>query len=605
MASQGSQVIVSWSNLSSSDWPKTASSEKNALTVSLPAGPEDYVTAVMEAWTGRGLTIFDQRSRMLFVAGEGPDVIAHYTAVCGLAKRWIEVQVKGVPLDFQRAYDEGRALADAGHPAERLVWAQAGGEDPGYLPHVAFEAGTNLSREAVSTIRYARRLRLVPPGRVKPALLCFALVAGIRGAERLPFLSTGREPEPGGKDSPDQGIDLHEIRKRIGTHRRLRRPDADEIVKPGADLASYRRLAQANATPIESALLRLGCSTADDDPALWDCPRTGPPHRKDARPSLRIRRNRARCGVCDREPLTPAQLVADTLQITPDEAASFILDLKCVTGRPALGYRRPELVSPPRRGTLVTAHVSASRPDRFDCVIYDAGVGYRRNAVIWRPDTANLPEGVAPLRLRRGDVVTALTAEFQPATPGRTGYWQLSIDVPELAVRAVASQVQEIIDGRVVVKDVERVMGARTKVVVAPTEPHLDAVGACLGTDNSRGGAAYRLVNRPAHNERLEIIAYSSDRRTYLVNAMRPAETVDAHIRGGDAIVVVSPQQLHNAIGEGGLNVQLAGRLTGLYTEVVVVGTDLDAAFANLEERRRRSKEHPGIGERDETADPR
>ncbi len=308
MAGRDSQVIVSWSNLSSSDWPKTASSGKDALTVTLPADPEDHVAAVMEAWTGRGLTIFDQRSRMLFVAGEGPDVIAYYAAVCGLAKRWIEIQVGGVPLDFQRACDEGRELADAGSPAERLVWAQVGGEDPGHLPYAAFEAGTSLGREAVSMIRHAPRLRLVPPGRVEPALLCFALVAGIRGAERLPFLSTGREPEPDGRDSPDQGIDLHEIRRRIGVHRRLRRPDADEIVRPGTDLAGYRRLAQANAMPVEPVLLRLGCSATADDPALWDCPRTGPPHKKDARPSLRIRRNRARCGVCDREPLTPVQL---------------------------------------------------------------------------------------------------------------------------------------------------------------------------------------------------------------------------------------------------------------------------------------------------------
>ncbi|WP_336217044.1 hypothetical protein [Nonomuraea sp. LPB2021202275-12-8] len=565
------------------------------------------MAAVLEAWAGQGLTISDRRSRMLFVAGEGPDVIAYYAAIGGLAKRWIEVEVKGVPLDLQQTYDEGRGLADAGRPAEHLEWAQVGGEDPGFLPHAAFEAGTRLSPKAVSMIRYADRLRMVPPGRVKPALLCFALVAGIRetNRERFPFLSTGREPAPTGKNSPDQGIDLHSIRQRISSHRKLRVPSAYEIVKPDTDLANYQKLAQANATPIESVLLRLGCSATDDDPAWWNCPRPGGHRNRDARPSLRIRKNEARCGICDKGPLPPAQLVADTLKITPDEAASFIVDLKCATDRPALGYRRPELVAPPRRDTLVTAYISASKPDRFDCVIYDAGIGYRREAVIWRPDTANLPEGVVPLQLRRGDVVTALTVEFQPATAGKAGYWQLSITAPKLAVRALASRVQEIIDGRVVVKDVERVMGARTKVVVAPTELGMDAVGACIGHKGSRLDAAHRLVNMPARGERLEIIPYSSDRQTYLVHAMHPAEAIDVRIRGGNAIVAVSPQQFHNGVGEGGLNAQLAGKLTGLYVEVVTSGTDLDAALTSLEERRKRLREPTGADDRHDAADHR
>ncbi|MBB5629605.1 hypothetical protein [Sphaerisporangium krabiense] len=558
--------------------------------MTLPAGVEDHVEAVLEAWTGEGLEISDRRSRMVFVAGAGPDVIAYYAVVCGLANRWIDAQVKGVALDMPQICEEGRRLGDGGRLASPLMWAQVGGEDPRHMPHVAFEPGTPLSPEAVSMIRWASRLRMVPPSRVQPALECFALVAGIRETKghHWPVLSTGHEPEPKNQNTSSQGIDLEKLWQRISRKRRRRAPDDYEIVQAETERENYRKLADANVTPIDSVLLRLGCSATTDSPPVWDCPRPERHKERNPRPTLRIRDNKAECHVCDKEPLTPALLVANTLEITPDEAAAFIVDLKCSTGRPARGYRRPELVAPPPPGTLVTARVIESKPDRFDCEIYDAGVGYRRRAVIWRPDTANLPDGVIPLQLRRGDVVTALTAEFHRAAPGKTGYWQLSITDPMLAVRAMASQVPEIIDGRVVVKQVARVMGARTKLVVAPTEEHMDARGACTSGDGIRCEAARRLINRPRGREQLHIIVYSSDREKYLVNAMHPAVAVEVLIRGDNAIVAVPPLQVPSGVGQGGVNAELAGKLTGLYVEAVAAGTDLEAAMSDLQDRRRR-----------------
>ncbi|GII86067.1 hypothetical protein Ssi03_40570 [Sphaerisporangium siamense] len=560
--------------------------------MTLPAGVEDHVAAVLEAWTGKGLEISDRRSKMMFVAGEGPDVIAYYAVLCGLANRWVDVQVKGVALDMPQIYEEGRGLSDAGRSSPPPKWAQVGGEDPRHMPHVAFEPGTPLSPEAVSMIRWASRLRMVPPRRVKPALECFALVAGIRETKghHWPVLSTGLEPEPKNKNTSGQGIDLEKLWQRISMNRRRRVRDDYEIVEAETGREDYRKLADANVTPIDSVLLRLGSSATTDGPPVWACPRPDRHKERNPRPTLRIRDNKAGCHVCDKEPLTPAQLVADTLEITPDEAAAFIVDLKCSIDRPSRGYPRPELVAPPPPGTLVTARVIASKPDRFDCEIYDAGVGYRREAVIWRPDTANLPSGVVPLQLRRGDVVTALTAEFHRAAPGKRGYWQLSITDPMLAVRAMASQVSEIIDGRIVVKQVARVMGACTKLVVAPTVEHLDARGACTSGDGIRCEAARRLINKPRGREHLQIIVYSSDRHQYLVNAMHPAVAVEVLIRGDNAIVAVPPLQVPSGVGQGGVNAELAGKLTGLYVEAVAAGTDLEVAMSDLQDRRRRRR---------------
>ncbi|MEV4094444.1 hypothetical protein [Streptosporangium saharense] len=553
------------------------------MTVTLPAGVEDHVAAVLEAWANQRLKISDRRSRMVFVAGEGPDVIAYYAVICGLANRWVDVQVNGVTSDMEHIWEDGRRLTDGGSMTPSLKWAQVGGEDPLHMPHVALEPETQPSPEAVSMIRYAYRLRMVPPRRVKPALERFVFLAGIRDIRgpRLPVLSTGHEPEPKNTKTSGQGIDLEELRKRISKIRRRHVQDDYEIVQAETELESYRKLADANAEPIDSVLLRLGCSATTDSPPVWDCPR---PIRHQ-HPSLRIRDNKAKCQVCDRNKdlLTPTQLVADTLQITPDEAASFIVDLECSTGRPAFEYRCPDLVASPLPGTLVTAHITKVRSNRFDCVIRDAGVGYEREAVIRRPDTANLPDGVIPLQLRRGDAVTALTADPQRVAPGKAARWQLSITDPMLAVRAMASQVPEIIDGRIVVKHFARVRGARSKLAVAPTEARLNAKGACIGTNGNRCEAAQRLLNRPRADEHLEIITYSHDRRTYLENAMKPAEVVDVLIQGDNAVVAVSPRQLHTAIGRGGLNSELAGKLTGLHVKAVAAGTDLDAVMRDMQ----------------------
>ncbi|RBQ16006.1 hypothetical protein DP939_32335 [Spongiactinospora rosea] len=575
MATLVSQVVVTE--------PMGAMSS-DPIIVRLPAGPEDHVAALLGAWTGQGLAVSDRRSAMRFEAGDAPDALVYYMVLYGLTNRWVDVHVDGVPVDFQRIYEESRALPDAGRRAEHLMWAQAGGEDPPEgLPHAVLEPGGVPSPQAVSLIRYSARLRMVPPAPTGAAFACLARVAGIRhvGRERFPFLSTGREPEPVARNSPGQGIDVYEVVRVAARHRRSRESHEYEIV-PAADPARYRRPAEANATPIEAVLTRLG-SAATDDPVVWTCPEAG--HDPTLPALLRIRRNRARCLSCHADSLPPAGLVARALDITPDEAAALILELDCVIDRPAPGYRRPELVTPPRPGTLVTAYVTGGRPDRFECVIYDAGIGHPREAVIWRPDTANLPPGVAGVELLPGDGVTALVTEFHQGTPGRAGSCRLSITEPELAVRALATQVPEVIDGAIVVKDVARKPGSRTKLAVAPTVPRLDAVGACLGAGENpyRLAAAHKLLNRhkirrPAHTwEKLEIIMYSSDPRTYLMNAMRPAEVVDARIENGNAVVAVPPAQYRGGIGDGGLNAELAGKLIGLFVEVVPAGTDLDA----------------------------
>jgi transcription antitermination factor NusA-like protein len=69
---------------------------------------------------------------------------------------------------------------------------------------------------------------------------------------------------------------------------------------------------------------------------------------------------------------------------------------------------------------------------------------------------------------------------------------------------------------------------------------------------------------------------------TALANAVAVADPTDILIDGRDAVVAVPRSQMGSAIGLGGLNAELAGRLTGLYVEIVAAGTDLRKALARI-----------------------
>ncbi|MFC5747741.1 hypothetical protein [Actinomadura rugatobispora] len=229
----------------------------------------------------------------------------------------------------------------------------------------------------------------------------------------------------------------------------------------------------------------------------------------------------------------------------------------------------------PLVGTAVTAHIMSSGPDGFRCLVYDVGTLPPREALLPRADAYDLPEGAPAPELAAGDTVIALVVGVSGATG--TERLMLSATAPELVERVLAGFVDEILRGKVVTKAVARVAGTKTKVAVAPTTKGVDARGACIGRGASRLKGAEKLLNRAFGRERLEIIEYSGDPVTFMTNAMNPVQVTEVLIRGDDAVVAVEEHQLSGGIGEGGLNAQLAGRLTGHYVRVVKAGTDLRA----------------------------
>lgn len=299
-------------------------------TVELVPGEGDAVASTIAALVGSGLTPADMRSRAIFMAPPDGGLVT-YAALCGFAGRRVDAYADGAVLEFSRLDPEGAAFPDAGRPPGHLMWGQVGGPDTEGMPtvHIDTRAPHLVSPQAVTVIRYAARLRMVPPASARDALAIFLLVAALRrrADDRFPYLSTGTEPVPATKDDPDQGIDLEKVRREASAHRRRLQATRQraEMVPPEPVSSHDLRIAKANATDIQVLLQRLG--SAPQEGTLWHCPRPGRHGNGDENPSLRVYgADRVKCHRCDAEKIGPVRLAVEVLGVTPDEAAGFILE---------------------------------------------------------------------------------------------------------------------------------------------------------------------------------------------------------------------------------------------------------------------------------------
>ena len=138
----------------------------------------------------------------------------------------------------------------------------------------------------------------------------------------------------------------------------------------------------------------------------------------------------------------------------------------------------------------------------------------------------------------------------------------LSRTHPNLVRKLFALEVPEIADGSVEIAALAREAGHRTKIAVHSKVPGLNAKGACIGPM----GARVRAVMTELHGEKIDIVDWSEDPRTFVAAALSPSrvesvEIVDPQLRS--ARVVVPDYQLSLAIGKEGQNARLAAKLTG------------------------------------------
>lgn len=134
--------------------------------------------------------------------------------------------------------------------------------------------------------------------------------------------------------------------------------------------------------------------------------------------------------------------------------------------------------------------------------------------------------------------------------------------------RLFEQEVPEIHDGLITIKAVARIPGNRAKIAVESYDDRIDPVGACVGIKGSR----IHGIVRELRNENIDVINYTNNPSLYIQRALSPAKVSSIRIsEDGDkkmAEVFLHPDEVSLAIGKGGLNIQLATKLTGYSIDV-------------------------------------
>lgn len=154
----------------------------------------------------------------------------------------------------------------------------------------------------------------------------------------------------------------------------------------------------------------------------------------------------------------------------------------------------------------------------------------------------------------------------------------ISRTAPEFLQRLFELEVPEIFDGLITIKKIVREPGERAKVAVESYDDRIDPVGACVGMKGSR----IHGIVRELRNENIDVINYTSNHILYITRALSPARISSIKIddENKTAAVYLKPDQVSLAIGRGGHNIKLAGKLTGyeidVYRENDEVEEDVD-----------------------------
>ncbi|QBQ41511.1 transcription termination factor NusA [Sphingobacterium psychroaquaticum] len=154
----------------------------------------------------------------------------------------------------------------------------------------------------------------------------------------------------------------------------------------------------------------------------------------------------------------------------------------------------------------------------------------------------------------------------------------ISRTAPEFLQRLFELEVPEIFDGLITIKKIVREPGERAKVAVESYDDRIDPVGACVGMKGSR----IHGIVRELRNENIDVINFTSNHSLYITRALSPARISSIKIddENNTAAVYLKPDQVSLAIGRGGHNIKLAGKLTGyeidVYRENDEVEEDVD-----------------------------
>jgi N utilization substance protein A len=178
---------------------------------------------------------------------------------------------------------------------------------------------------------------------------------------------------------------------------------------------------------------------------------------------------------------------------------------------------------------------------------------------------------------RKGDTLRAVVSRVE--MKNNTPYIILSRTSPAFLERLFEQEVPEVFDGLITIRNIVRVPGERAKVAVESYDDRIDPVGACVGMKGSR----IHGIVRELKNENIDVINFTNNASLYIQRALSPAKLTSIVIdeETKKAEVYMKPDQVSLAIGKGGYNIKLAGKLTG-YEIDVYRDTDIDNEDVDL-----------------------
>jgi N utilization substance protein A len=180
---------------------------------------------------------------------------------------------------------------------------------------------------------------------------------------------------------------------------------------------------------------------------------------------------------------------------------------------------------------------------------------------------------------RKGDSIRAVVSKVD--MKNNNPVIILSRTSPVFLERLFEAEVPEVYDGLITIKNIVRVPGERAKIAVESYDDRIDPVGACVGMKGSR----IHGIVRELKNENIDVINFTNNTSLYIQRALSPAKITSINVddESGRAEVYMKPDQVSLAIGKGGYNIKLAGKLTGFEIDVYR-DADTDSEDVDIQE---------------------
>lgn len=277
--------------------------------------PQEVVPAIESA----AISASDLRSSAVVVVDANIDqaiFAAAFTALSTMAARWLPVMTAGSVSDLEDLAGSLRKRVRGSKPSDNDKILSVGfvSEE---IDAVTL-GGTNVEEvnNAMNRVQFTKEVVIAPAPSIVALAATLVAVAELR---RRPNLE-----RPGTFVGSDGNVELAQIRSAAASLRR--KSQSSHAIAPREEVPTYLSpLIAADALDMELVMKALGARPGPDTKPVWHCPRPTRHTNGDRVPSMRVREGRARCMRCDGEQVGPVRLTADTLGVTPFEAAEWLL----------------------------------------------------------------------------------------------------------------------------------------------------------------------------------------------------------------------------------------------------------------------------------------